>query len=418
MKKEQWKEAARGQSSPFPALEAGLRPLHELASSHPLPREAYYSRLTLELLSALMQKTLRLSRESGAFIPPEGTRTLALIRRVQTEQLSSIHAWLPSAADDRERALLLAALTLETGAALAQRMEETPLRQAIQFLLPEFLDALYRLANLVRCQGGPSASALLGHHLEIMPGRPLTLCQRHPADDAALPWEGMGPQDRLSLLLLRSAVDALGDVCCQAASRAAEELDRGLFWELALLEEQHATLLASLARGLPPLVDLSLHHTAVCWLYHSLACIQAGNAALCRLATDEGRHANAQWDAVEALARSLNPDAPPRPALPPPFLLGPCKGCVRDALQEIGHTLLLGRPAPAAAAPRDGASARYRLALCPDAAQAPSHLAAQKRISQAGQDERFEIAQHPIPPLRDRTRDALSLDPIDEPADL
>ena len=386
------------------ALEAELCSLNECSGAPGEPVTGYYPRLKSLLLEAVLQKCIRFSQETEALLGDTGLRRdLALLRRVEMEQAFRVRSHLAFFCHDAEECLYRAALLLETGAALAQRMEDHLLRQTIHFLLPEFLEILYRLAQLLRYQRDESPSAILERYPEIMPGRPLALCHRHPEDDVGAPWPEMGPEDELSCILLIAAVEAFQSACDQAAFHAQDSLERGLMQELSLLAEQHRTLLSSLCPDRPPLIQLRELHAVLCWLRD--AAPQGGEKDA---VNEQGQRGNAYLERLTVWVRILYPDAP-EITIPPPLILGPSKGYVRDSLQTIGHTLRLGRPVPRTSLSPDGTYARYQRRLCPDFKELPSHQVVQQIIAQTGQDERYEIALHPIPSLRDRTRDHWTL---------
>ena len=383
------------------ALEEGLRGIADACETHPLPPEAYEEQLTLRLLSAVLEESIRVSIEAQLQTEEmERRRGLSLLGRVQAQQLAAAGAFLPAEASDAAECLFCAAVQLETASALAQGMADHPVRRALHFMLPEYLDMLYRLANLLRLRGEENAQTLLGHHLEIMPGRPLAACHRHPWDDLAPICRE--PREEMARITLLAAVSAMQRGCMRAAVRA-EGVSRGVFLELSMISQQHQTLLISLTPAWPPLTRLNSLLAAACSLLSALADTE-GHEDLRAFALAERVHVQRQW----ALIRKwiLLSDAPDEAPPIQPFVWRPSKGYVRDTLQEIGQTLCRGQPIPSARLPRDADSVRYRRRACPDEETLPSHQAVQLGISRFGWDERFEIARHPIPSLRNRSRDA------------
>ena len=389
--------------APPPGLEQGLCPLDRLGRPVPLGDDNPYPLLRVLLSLAMEQSGVGLY---GQFLcscqDQDLRRDAALIRRVEGRQAASLTAWLSLPGGPEEKCLFYALLSLELSAALAQRMEKGPVRQALHFFIPEYLDQLYRIANLLALDGGAPAQHLLAGYAEIMPGRPLIACHRHPHDGIGAFRRQSPLWEEMSLRLLLAAEEAFRGFllfACGGASAAAREL----FLEMSLLSEARCASLLSLLPPAPGLTGLWMHHYAECYLYDSGVQL-APNENLKALMAEERDHECAHLHKLLSwLSREKKDPFVPK-AFPPPLSLGPNKGYVRDTLQHIGVTAFRDDYRPVGALPGGADFFRYQRRVCPADSRVPSQRIVAALIEKTGSDYRFEIAPHPVEALRDRAR--------------
>lgn len=387
-----------------PSLEQGLAPLAALAAV-PVSEDHPYAKARLLLLAALETAAVQdSSLLSLPFVSQDTRRDLALIRRIDARQQATLAALQPDAVSQLRQGILYALLSLDLCAVLAQRLPEGALRMALHFVLPEYLDELYRLSNLMMLLENASAQQFLQGYAEIMPGRPLIACHRHPYDEVRHPL----PADadilsRLSPLLLFSVMRKKEGFYLRAASQTADPDARALYLELSLLAQQHATHFGSLLPSMEPLEHLLWTQYAEAYLYDSCA-REEENAAMRQLFLEERDHELAHLQKLCALMEIEKGDRPQLPAFPDPLRLGPSKGYVRDVLQSIGLTAQRERYVPVGQLPQGADFFRYQQRLC-DRENVPSHRVVMRLIEKTGSDYRFEIAPHPIEALQNRQRD-------------
>ena len=385
-----------------PELLAGeFLSLQAMRGTMNLPRDAYYPRILLMLLDALEEAC---AEACARALPDQGPmdirQQLALSGTGEAQRAMMLSSLLARHVTDLEACLLWFALLLEAGCALAQRMEENPVRRAVHFLLPEYLDALYRLSNLYFLQTGQCAQDLLGQYPEIMPGRPLPACIRPPRDGVCGPWQEAGLWDEMALLTLAAAARQARDACI----RAGHGVGDGLPLETALLCRQHETLLSSLLPQRAPLDRLRRTQYMTAFLYDSCGQDETLPGPVRALAMGEEQFALLRLQRTEEWLRRLSANVRTLPGFPAPLLLRPCKGYVRDALQGVGDAMLGDRSVSAQGAVSPE-SRRYRQILCPDEAALPSRQVIRQVIARTGSDYRFEIARHPIGSFRDRAQE-------------
>jgi len=287
---------------------------------------------------------------------------------------------------------------------LAQRLPEGEMRQALHFALPEFLDEIYRLSNLMMLTKNKSAQKLTGGFVEIMPGRPLMACQRHPYDEVRRP---CAPESILEDMMppLLAAVCALQQECfLQSAHRAEEPLSQGLYLELSMIAGQHQVHFESLSAPKAPLERLLLCQYTEGYLYDSCA-QEEDHAALRQMYLEERDHELSHIrKAADLLAKEKGENIP-LPEFPDRLRLGPNKGYVRDVLQNVGITALREGYTAVGQLPQGADFFRYQQRLCPQEECLPSHQVISQLIEKTGEDYRFEIALHPIEALRNRQKD-------------
>ena len=157
-----------------PALEQGIYSLDETLSALSLAPHAPYSALRALSLHAMEGFSQVLSHQAALFSSSQDIRRqLALIRRIDARQQITLSSLPLPHGDEPSRGIFLSMLGLEFSAALAQRLQEGELRKALDFTVPEYQDAIYRLSNLLMLEKNMPAQKILGGYAEIMPGRPL-----------------------------------------------------------------------------------------------------------------------------------------------------------------------------------------------------------------------------------------------------
>lgn len=396
--------------SSLPALEQGLVPLEQIGRAAPLASSSPYPLLRVLLSQAMEQAAIA---QNGLCLTdlsdPEARRILALIRRVEARQAASLNALLPFQGKIGEQLLYAAALTLELCGALAQPMSDGPVRRLLDFLLPEYLDEVYRLVNARAFRTGLREQPPFSGYIEIMPGRPLIACHRHPFDSAGSPAAAPASREEAALLLLSAAEREKGRLALLAAADTADDLERIFLPELALLSEQHESQLLSRLPAASPLERLLRLHGLERWLYASCAEAADSGAALSALAQAEQAHEAAHEKKLAELLFALEGKEAPPLSFPLLSALGPNKGYIRETLQSIGVTALRDQFVPAGALPQGADFHRYQRRVIPRPEQAPSHRLLERTIEAFGTDLRYEIAPHPVELLRNRGRDEIRL---------
>lgn len=200
-------------------------------------------------------------------------RKLAATRRIEMQQQKTCNWLIPGNEDSLELTIGYEQVAVDLTAALAQKETDDYARQCYDFALLEDFDHLYRYANLMDMQNPRKAAEIVGQLTEIMPGRPTIAEHRHPHDEIRKPLSKDGnPMSILHAMTITAAEQQTLNFYCNVGNRPTEPIARGLYLEIAQIEEQHVTHYESM---LPTDTTWAegevLHHYNECWLYWSFA---------------------------------------------------------------------------------------------------------------------------------------------------
>jgi hypothetical protein len=183
-------------------------------------------------------------------------RQLAMVRRIEQQQQKAIYEQV----------------AVDLTAWVAQNEPDAYARQCYEFGLLEDFDHLYRYANLMDLLEGKKAEKIVKDLTEVMPGRPTILEHRHPYDDVRKPLK-LGVSDPIShlhALTITAAEQQTMNFYMNIGNRPTEPLARGLYLEIAQIEEQHVTQYESMQDPSASWAEmLLLHEYNECYLYYS-----------------------------------------------------------------------------------------------------------------------------------------------------
>ncbi len=200
---------------------------------------------------------------------------LQMIRRVEQQQQKSVNWLIPGEAQENavEVTIGYEQVAVDLTAWLARHEPDPYLRQVYEFGLLEDFDHLYRYANLMDLLGnGRRAEEITGGLTEITPGRPTIFEHRDPRDDIRRPMtvHAAHRQSMLNAMTLVSAEQQTMNYYMNAGNRPSHPLARGLYLEIAQIEEQHVSHYEScLDPTISWLTNWVLHENHECWLYWS-----------------------------------------------------------------------------------------------------------------------------------------------------
>lgn len=257
------------------ALEDQLRPWTELTVEPFDPREVHpYTRTRVILMNGIEVEATMFSHQFARHTDNlEIRRSLALTRRVEQQQQKIVNGLNPGTQSPLETTIGYEQVAVDLTAWLARHEADPLLRQALDFALLEDFDHLYRYANLYDLLDGKDAAELTGHLTEIMPGRPTALEHRHPYDDVRGHYEThtVHAQSRLNVMTIVAAEQQTMNYYMNHGAEFVEPIARGLYNEIAMIEEQHVTHYGSLLDPLDSwLKQLVFHEYDEVWLYWSM----------------------------------------------------------------------------------------------------------------------------------------------------
>jgi rubrerythrin len=206
-------------------------------------------------------------------LDPELKRQLALVRRIEAQQQKAMNWLIPGNETTLEVTLGYEQVAVDLTAWIAQNEPDAYLRQVYEFGLLEDFDHLYRYANLYDLLDGKKAAKIVGELTEIMPGRPTIFEHRDPRDEIRRPMTSLAadPQSILNALTVMSAEQQTMNWYNNIGNRFVEPIARGLYLEIAQIEEQHVSHYESiLDPSCTMLENLVFHEYNECWIYYSL----------------------------------------------------------------------------------------------------------------------------------------------------
>jgi rubrerythrin len=201
-------------------------------------------------------------------------RRLALTRRAEQQQQKMVNWMIPADENVVEVTIGYEQVAVDLTAWLARHEPDPYVKAALDFALLEDFDHLYRYANLLDLAYGKPAGEITGKYTEITVGRPTRVEHRHPFDDVRRHYD-KGTADIRTMLNAATIVAAEQQTMnfyMNVGNRPEDMTGRGLYLEIAQVEEQHVTHYESLMDPRETWFErLVMHEYNECWLYHSLA---------------------------------------------------------------------------------------------------------------------------------------------------
>jgi len=200
-------------------------------------------------------------------------KKLALSRRIEQQQQKMINWLIPADESVLEATIGYEQVAVDLTAHLAKTEPDPYVKAALDFALLEDFDHLYRYANLLDLTEGKAAEEITGKYTEITVGRPTIAEHRFPFDDVRKFYNSSkaDPLTKLHVLTITAAEQQTMNFYMNVGNRPQDMVGRGLYLEIAEIEEQHVTHYGSLADPRASWFEmLVLHEYNECWLYHSL----------------------------------------------------------------------------------------------------------------------------------------------------
>ncbi|MCY1062773.1 hypothetical protein [Nannocystis sp. SCPEA4] len=198
---------------------------------------------------------------------------LSLMRRADQQQQKVVNWLLPGDQSVLETTLAYEQVAIDLTAWLARTEPDPYLKQVLDFGLLEDFDHLYRYANLIDLIEGPHrVTEIVGDLTEVMPGRPTIVEHRHPFDEVRRHFDShtVDPLSRMHAMTIVAAEQQTMNFYMNVGPMYVPRLARGLYLEIAEIEEQHVTQYESLLDPLDSWFQRELfHHYNECYLYWS-----------------------------------------------------------------------------------------------------------------------------------------------------
>jgi hypothetical protein len=198
---------------------------------------------------------------------------LALSRRIDQQQQKVVNGLNPGDQSPLETTIGYEQVAVDLTAWLAQHEPDPMLKQALDFALLEDFDHLYRYADLYDMLHGKDAAELTKHLTEITPGRPTYAHHRHPYDEVRGHYSThtVDPLSRLHVMTIVAGEQQTMNFYMNHGTDYIEPIARGLYAEIAMVEEQHVSHYESLLDPLDSwLKQLVFHEYNEVYLYWSM----------------------------------------------------------------------------------------------------------------------------------------------------
>lgn len=268
-------------------------------------------------------------------------RNLAMVRRVEQQQQKAVNWLLPASETTLERTIGYEQVAVDLTCWLARHEPDPYLKKVYDFALLEDFDHLYRYANLMDLMGERrKAEEITGDLTEILPGRPTIFQHRHPHDELRRPMtlKAADTQSVMNAITIVAAEQQTMNFYMNSGNIPEDPLARGLYLEIAQIEEEHVTHYESiLDPTLGWLTNLVLHEYNECWLYWS--CMETEDNARIRALWE--LHLNMEIEhlriACEMLKEidGIEPESfLPEAGMPEPLKFEPNKEYVRKVLTD------------------------------------------------------------------------------------
>jgi hypothetical protein len=233
-----------------------------------------YTRTRVILMNGIEVESIMFSHQFARHTDNlEIKQALALSRRVDAQQQKVVNGLNPGDQSPLETTIGYEQVAVDLTSWLARHEPDPMLKQALDFALLEDFDHLYRYADLYDLLDGGDAADLTQSLTEITPGRPTILEHRHPYDDVRPHYSThtVDPLSRLHVMTITAGEQQTMNFYMNHGTDWVEPIARGLYAEIAQIEEQHVTHYESLLDPLDSwLKQLVFHEYNEVYLYWSM----------------------------------------------------------------------------------------------------------------------------------------------------
>ena len=404
-----------------PLAERGVPLDHQLRDWAELNVEPYrtddvhpYTRARIITMNGIEVASILFSHNMARHTVDSGLKKqLAQVRRIEQQQQKAVNWLLPGEEDPVEVTLGYEQVAVDLTAWVARHEPDPYLRQVYEFGLLEDFDHLYRYANLLDLMGS-DPKRIVGDYTEIIPGRPTIFEHRDPADDLRRPMtvETSDFQSVLNAMTILAAEQQTMNFYMNVGNRPTDPLARGLYLEIAQIEEQHVTHYESIMDPrLSWLTRLVLHEYHECWMYWSF--LEDEPDARIRAIWElhlgmEIEHLRIACETYEAIERKDPAEFLPAAGLAAPVRFHENKAWLREVLAgQVELSAWDSEFVPVGALPDDHRYFGYQARV--NRSTPPTEEVIRRRRDKEGEDYRLATeGRHPVQALQ-RDGDAESL---------
>lgn len=344
-------------------------------------------------------------------------REIANVRRHEQQQQKLISSLKPIDESNLESTISYEQLAVDLTAILARHVKDEGVKNALDFALLEDFDHLYRYSNLLKLEQGREAKDITKDYTEIMPGRPTIAHHRHPFDaiNHFKCCETTDLYTKLAIQIITGAEQQTMNYYMNVGNLHPTETGRKLYAEIAMVEEQHVTEYGSLLDANNTwLENWVMHEYTECYLYYS--CYEDETDSEIkeiyhRLYLEECGHLKKAADMLEKYEgktyHCLFPNGADFPELLRfegniEYVRGVLKNTVNITKSREGYISV------DKLTPRSDFK-KYNKQVNKSDQIEPVHSFMESYIKRFGQDYRYQVSQHPVKELQDRSTDNTSV---------
>jgi hypothetical protein len=401
---------------PFnPLTERGIPLEKQLRSWSELNVEPYdtlpvhpYTRCRVIAMNGIEVEAAINSHQAARHLTDLGIKQqLAMIRRTEQQQQKAVNWLIPGEESNIANTIGYEQVAVDLTAWLARHEPDPYLKKVYEFALLEDYDHLYRYANLMDLMGeGRKAEEITGDLTEILPGRPTIFEHRDPHDELRRPMTLVAAdiQSVMNALTIVAAEQQTMNYYMVSGNRPTDPLARGLYLEIAQIEEQHVSHYESiLDPSLSWLTNLVLHEYNECWLYWSCYSTEADPRikAIWELHLGmEIEHLRLACETMKQVERRDPAEFLPEAGMPEPMMFEPNKDYVREVLERtVELTAWDAQFVPIEDLPADHRYFAYQSAV--NQGGVPSEQVIDRHRAEFSKDYRFATeGEHPVAALR------------------
>lgn len=393
-------------------LEKQLRNWQELNITPYDKREVHpYTRTRIITMNGVEMESILFSHQFARHCEDTDIRRqLAMTRRIEAQQQKAVNWLIPGDESTLEVTIGYEQVAVDLTAWVARNEPDAYVRRAFEFGLLEDFDHLYRYANLMDMMGLPRAEEVTGQFTEIIPGRPTVAEHRHPHDEIRRPVDRTkaDPLTVMHVMTVLAAEQQTMNFYQTVGNRPMEPLARGLYLEIAQIEEQHVTHYESLTDPRATWFEREvLHQLNECYLYHAFMNDEPDR----RIKQLWEVHLAMEIEQLKAACEMMKKHERRDPAeflpkeLPKPIRFESNRGYIRKVLEE--QMTLTGDGVefvPVDKLPKDHRYFQYQKRVNVNGSS-PSQQTVQRHIQERGQDYRLEVdGPHPVERFRARDK--------------
>lgn len=333
-------------------------------------------------------------------------RQLSLTRRVEQQQQKAVNWLSPPDESVLETTIGYEQVAVDLTAWIARNEPDPYVKAALDFALLEDFDHLYRYANLLEMTEGKKADAITKQFTEITVGRPTAAEHRHPFDDVRknINSKKADPFTLMNTMTIVAAEQQTMNFYMNVGNKAKDMLGRGVYLEIAQIEEQHVTHYESLLDPNCTWFEMMvMHEYNEVYIYHSLMEkeVDPRIRQIWQMHLEqEIEHLRLAGEAMKKFEKRDPQELFPKATLPAPIIFQSNIDYVRDILATQADFQAVDTEfVPADRAPTDGRYGFYQSTV--NASAVPTELVIQEHIKKLGSEYRQELqGPHPVERFR------------------